>query len=112
MIKLKHCPFCGETEEGGNVHTQQIHYICDDINKYNVMCENCGCEIGEFETEEKAAEAWNCRTTDNRKYKWICYTGETYLGEKYRCFRCPECRKGTVIKSNFCPNCGIKVGGK
>lgn len=27
-------------------------------------------------------------------------------------YRCERCRKGTAIRSNFCPNCGAKMDGE
>lgn len=63
-IKLKSCPFCGG--EG--------KLIASGFNEcYSlVKCEQCGAESGMFRiskeycSDEKAAEAWNRRTDDDR----------------------------------------------
>lgn len=55
--RLKPCPFCGADEASG-IH---IETIWDDKEKFRVMCENCGAEIGDFKTLEQAVEAWNQR---------------------------------------------------
>lgn len=55
--RLKPCPFCGADEASG-VHFETIW---DDKEKFRIMCENCGAEISDFKTLEKAVEAWNRR---------------------------------------------------
>ncbi|MDD5017181.1 MAG: Lar family restriction alleviation protein [Eubacteriales bacterium] len=60
-LHLEPCPFC---EESDGVHNQEIYYAETDSTTYGVICEDCGGEIGEFETPEKAAAAWNRRTPD------------------------------------------------
>lgn len=55
-----------------------------------------------------------------RRGKWIEYETSSYNGiddngevkwipKKF--FRCSICRKGTAVRSNFCPNCGAKMDG-
>lgn len=49
---------------------------------------------------------------------WESYETSAYGGYdedgvrwlKRRFFRCERCRKGSAIKSNFCPNCGADMG--
>ena len=48
---------------------------------------------------------------------WAEYTTSAYVGGKVefadkKYFRCERCMKGSVIKSNFCPNCGARMGGE
>lgn len=62
MAELKPCPFCGESEDC--VHLQKIIYIREGHSRWEVMCENCGAEVSEFVTPERAIEAWN-RRADN-----------------------------------------------
>lgn len=51
--KLKPCPFCG-----GEVYT----YTDEDWYwKWKVECQGCGCDLGYYETEAEATEAWNKR---------------------------------------------------
>jgi len=59
MDELKSCPFCGCADYG--VHLQKIIYPNADFQRWTVMCEDCGAEISEFPTPEKAIEAWNRR---------------------------------------------------
>lgn len=51
-IKLKSCPFCGQTPEilGDGTH---------DV--FGIHCLHCDYELGYFDTVEEAAEAWNTR---------------------------------------------------
>ena len=49
---------------------------------------------------------------------WECYETSAFGGYKdgdphwltRKFFRCKRCRKGSAIKSNFCPNCGADMG--
>lgn len=43
--------------------------------------------------------------------EWRAYTTNAYIGGKKefanrKFYRCSECRYGSVVKSNFCPQCG------
>ena len=51
MTELKHCPFCG-----GEAST----YVAYD-DGYYVCCDECGCGLPVFNTEQEAIEAWNKR---------------------------------------------------
>ena len=50
---------------------------------------------------------------------WECYETSAYGGFKdgdvrwlsRKFYRCERCRKGSAIKSNYCPNCGAKMDG-
>lgn len=59
---LKPCPFCGRSDYA--VHLQKLYYENDKYIKWKIMCEECGAEVGEFATPERAIEAWN-RRVDN-----------------------------------------------
>ena len=50
--KLKPCPFCGG---------EASMYIAYD-DGYYVCCDECGCGLPVYNTEEEAIEAWNRRT--------------------------------------------------
>lgn len=54
MTKLKPCPFCG-----GEAST----YVAYDDNYY-VCCDECGCGLPVYNTEEEAIEAWNKRVSE------------------------------------------------
>ena len=51
--KLKPCPFCG-----GEVF---LDTDGDWYWKWKVECQGCGCDLGYYETEAEATEAWNKR---------------------------------------------------
>lgn len=61
MTELKPCPFCGGKAE-------IFQRIGKRYSEYNVSCGNVNCnvmpETGNFDTEQKAIEAWN-RRVDN-----------------------------------------------
>lgn len=54
MIKLKPCPFCGETE---NILTE----FDSDCNVRITHCDNCGAKSNWGNSEEDAKEEWNKR---------------------------------------------------
>lgn len=55
MSRLKPCPFCGgEARPTSWLHSESETYV--------IQCDNCHLDMGEFDTEEEAAEAWNRRT--------------------------------------------------
>lgn len=49
--------------------------------------------------------------------QWIGFTTSAYGGQKggetvwlkRKYFRCGNCRKGSVVKTNYCPHCGAKM---
>lgn len=46
--------------------------------------------------------------------EWRAYTTNAYIGGKKeftnrKFYRCSECRYGSIVKSNFCPNCGADM---
>lgn len=63
MAELKPCPFCGCNDY--SVHLQRCYYTNEDYNRWKVMCEDCGAEVSEFVTPERAIEAWNRRENDD-----------------------------------------------
>lgn len=53
MTELRKCPFCG-----GEAST----YVAYD-DGYYVCCNECGCGLPVYNTEQDAIEAWNRRTS-------------------------------------------------
>ena len=54
------------------------------------------------------------------KGKWKAFVGSAYYGldednepiwRERKIYHCPKCNRRTVIKENFCPNCGIDLRG-
>lgn len=61
-MELKPCPFCGTDDYG--VHLQKTDYVAVCLSRWKVICETCGAEASEFNSPERAAEAWNRRCGD------------------------------------------------
>lgn len=61
-------------------------------------------------------------TADPMKHEyWIGFDTDAYLGRDThgepklsprKFYRCHGCRKGSAVKTKYCPNCGAKMGGK
>ncbi len=62
--KLKSCPFCGG---------KASMYIAYD-DGYYVCCDECGCGLPVYNTEEEAIKIWNQRVAD--------------AGKTLTCFKC------------------------
>jgi len=75
---------------------------------------NFGCQARKLLLE--AAEALEKVTPEKHSF-WECYETSAFGGYKggephwlaRKFFRCERCRKGSAIKSNFCPNCGADM---
>jgi Lar family restriction alleviation protein len=53
-IKLKPCPFCGDS----NIHLE----VCNDnVSPYSMCCYTCNTSGPQCDTKEDAEEAWNMR---------------------------------------------------
>lgn len=59
MSELKPCPFCGCSDHG--VHLQKVYYPNEEYLRWKIICEECGAEVSEKVTPERAIEAWNRR---------------------------------------------------
>lgn len=106
--QLKTCPFCGADKETG-VHIDTIVYnddIGDDIERYAVICENCGVSTWEFKSIEQAVQAWNRRNVKHGV--WL------HCHDHNECLECSECDYVVECneKSNYCPACGAKMDKK
>jgi hypothetical protein len=114
MDKLKNCPFCGSPAE-----------LTGECDMVWARCKNYDCKaerLNKFDEPEDAIEDWNRRVTDKSKSgTWKGWTTHAFIGvddfgdPKYaprRFYRCTICRNGTVVRSNYCANCGAKMGGE
>ena len=57
MTELRKCPFCGGEAS--------IYVAYDD--GYYVCCDECGCGLPVYNTEQEAIEAWNKRVPPTDK---------------------------------------------
>lgn len=72
MTELLKCPFCGGTAETYSYEAEHDIYDKDTLGyvdteyytKYGIGCPNCGCVIGEQNSEEQAIAAWNRRVEE------------------------------------------------
>lgn len=53
MVKLKPCPFCGESARLYSSYLGDAHFV---------KCDSCQTEIKAYPTEEEARSVWNTRT--------------------------------------------------
>lgn len=45
-----------------------------------------------------------------RQGKWL--DGHGFAGNYYDCFVCDQCKKESMAKTKYCPNCGAKMDGE
>ena len=45
-----------------------------------------------------------------RHGKWL--DGYGFAGNYYDCFVCNQCKKESMAKTNYCPNCGARMDGE
>ena len=72
-----------------------------------------GCMFAESVEEAKSF--------DKIHAKWLSYTGTHYTGKEneygdpeykeHIFYECSNCRRKTVVREHFCPNCGAKMSG-
>lgn len=62
-IKLKPCPFCGNS----HLVQAEIPVVREFLGekktkiRYQIYCASCGCKTGRKRTEQEAEEVWNTR---------------------------------------------------
>lgn len=76
-------------------------------------------KLADYEDKEENINQPTADVQEVRHGEWRGYTTSAYIGseDEYgdpryadrRFYRCSECRYGSVVKSNFCPNCGAKM---
>ena len=47
-----------------------------------------------------------------RHRRWVIIEILCGGGKERKYFRCSECNKANVIRSNYCPNCGARMDGE
>lgn len=95
--ELKPCPFCGGKAKIIQSSRRTLFFTA---------CEDCDADSDYYDTEEKAAEAWNRRTE-----RTCQNTGDRDLAnDKYYDFKCSACGfECSAADAKFCPHCGAKV---
>ena len=96
--------------------------LCEEKNceylkyRYQAMCKGCSIyeEIEAFDSAEEV------EAEPVRHGRWLSYTGTHYTGKEneygdpeykeHIFFVCSNCRRKTVVRENFCPNCGARMG--
>lgn len=58
IIPLKKCPFCGGKGK--------VDLYDTDGDIWEAGCDECGCNLGIFNTKEQAVKAWNKRIGDEK----------------------------------------------
>ena len=61
-LELKPCPFCGGEAEICVAHWDFENDCPVNGSGYGVECKDCLTSTDEYETQEKAAQAWNRRS--------------------------------------------------
>ena len=103
--KLKNCPFCGGQPTTYNAIDQMW-----GLSLWYVLCD-CGCRLGDCETEEKIIEAWNRRAEKVA----VRYRADKENG-KYVCSECghnviwnPEREDELMMWHPYCNTCGARI---
>lgn len=106
---LKPCPFCG-----GEASVVNVSY---KYEQWFVTCDNDYCTAKpfttEFDTPQKAIDAWNMRTEQTCEMVKLADYSE-YVAYRSGIYVCSRCGKKSVHESSwsYCPNCGAKVVDK
>ena len=77
-----------------------------------------GCDGFDYKQKEALDLAIKALEAQPKKGKWKGYTHYAYHGtddmgepiwREVIVYHCSECKRRTVIKENYCPNCGAKM---
>lgn len=137
MDKLKPCPFCGGSakivlcDDEGNLHDKDyalrpysgVGFEIRHTHEENPECPIAGYEVDGgivggvyiYDTEEKAAEAWNKRVNDASVVheKWLLDRWPSWPHRE--CSRCkimiPRTKEVPDQYWQYCPNCGARMDG-
>lgn len=101
-----------------------MRLIDADVFKHHLK--NCICELkntnqvtDDYETVLKALN--NQPTIDPKRGKWKGYWKSQFMGcddfgnpiyRDGKIYYCSKCNRRTIIKENFCPNCGADMRGE
>lgn len=90
---MKPCPFCW---------SEARHYAPEPPD-HHIECRNCCADMGGYETEAEAIEAWNTRAERTCSITTLHDYDGTIVATYCEC--------GQIIEAedNYCPNCGAKV---
>ena len=98
-------------------HCNNKYRGCAEKEKFKDFSETVVAALDGTETRAAYASGY----ADGIEFKsaeWIGFTTSSYAGTDdigdpkwidKKFYRCSKCRKGTVIKSNYCPSCGAKM---
>ena len=85
-------------------------------NGENYLCEDCASLISKAALDlinRQNAEIARLQTdvAPVRHRRWIIIETLCGGGKERKYYRCSECNKANVIRSNYCPNCGARMDG-
>lgn len=96
-LKLRNCPFCGESPT--------ITFKDGKINKWIIQCNNPKCRIQPMTDYHRCKSVvvreWNMRD-DNNHAHWIDLGG---------IYSCSNCGSEDGVETRFCSSCGFKMDG-
>lgn len=81
-----------------SAHNKVLLYIMD----------NCGVTEEVNKTIEIICNVPAADVKPVRHGKWL--DGYGFAGNYYDCFVCDQCKKESMAKTNYCPNCGARNG--
>ena len=111
------CESCGqnnnyESQDGDYISRQALIERLEDFNKW--------CKDDRLQGSLFAVDVVKDMPSVSRTGHWKGYTHSAYHGtdedgepiwKPVNVYHCSECNRRTVIKDNFCPNCGAKMNG-
>ena len=106
-MKLKECPFCGNTKVRIVCYSQRI---CDATEHYSIRCPieegGCGVETAWYSNRETAEHMWNRRIKDDFTFREV----EPERNNSSHFYHCSNCHRILVTSCyDYCPHCGCKI---
>jgi hypothetical protein len=125
------CPFCNKGDDFYDIKTEnptRTYCIFPVKNNnartvylnwpYNVVPTYCPLKAAKCDRE--SIKELSTIKPEVRHGRWMSYTGTHYTGKEneygdpeykeHIFFVCSNCRRKTVVRENFCPNCGARMG--